>query len=604
MKKTTLIAALSIAFAIGAQAAPADRTVRTVTQPDGTQMHIYMVGDENLSFTVNAATGEYVTLDETTGFWRPMTDEELSEANTMKAQKLSAVRSAEQVMISGTPYSGHILVPVVLVQFADLSYTPDDSLLQYYDTIFNMVDTTRYAYTSNNDGKDYFTSGLRQYFRDQSLGLFDPEFDILGPITVSKGYAYYGANSGSSKDVNYTEMVKEVFDSLCARGCMNDAAKYDADGNGKIDLICFQFAGQSENSTYKTDQIWSKNSKRSLTAPDGTLTDNIVLTPELSGAGNRGTIGIIAHEISHALGLPDFYSTKSGSTALKCYGMDAWSLMDQGEYNGMEFIPAPYTLHERLMMGWSQEPDSVPTTGKVTLEPISRNGKGLILRNPDNENEYITIENHQPESVWEMVWGNSAYVTYQKNRGLLVTHVDYNKSIWSSNTVNNDSAHQRCSPLAADGVRIPYGDVGTTIVGDENETIQITANYFYKNLLNDIFSPANGIKTLNNSNPLSIWFTGDSIGIDITDIKHLADGCIEITFGHPADSIPLDTIPSDSIPNDSIPSDSVPDAIETIALETSADIEKRPKIVMLKNGRIIVGGHDLYGRKSETTDIE
>ncbi len=594
MKKTTLIAALSIAFAIGAQAAPADRTVRTVTQPDGTQMHIYMVGDENLSFTVNAATGEYVTLDETTGFWRPMTDDELSEANTMKAQKLSAVRSAEQVMISGTPYTGHILVPVVLVQFADVSYTPHDDLIKFYDTVFNMVDTTRYAYTSNNDGKDYFTSGLRQYFRDQSFGSFDPEFDILGPITVSKGYAYYGANSTYGKDAKYTEMTKEVFDSLCARGYMNDAAKYDADGNGKIDLICFQFAGQSENSTYKTDQIWSKQTTLNLTAPDGTMTSNVVLTPEISGHGHCGTIGIIAHEICHTLGLPDFYSTKSGSTALKCYGMDAWSLMDQGEYNGMEFIPAPYTLHERLMMGWSQEPDSVPTTGKVTLEPISRNGKGLILRNPDNENEYITIENHQPETVWEMVWGNSAYVTYQKNRGLLVTHVDYNKSIWSSNTVNNDSAHQRCSPLAADGVRIPYGDVGTTIVGEENETIQITANYFYQNLLNDIFSPANGIKTLNNSNPLSIWFTGDSIGIDITDIKHLADGCIEITFGHPADTIP----------SDSIPSDSVPDAIETIALETSADTEKRPKIVMLKNGRIIVGGHDLYGRKSEMTDIE
>ena len=41
------------------------------------------------------------------------------------------------------------------------------------------------------------TGSARDYFISQSGGLFQPTFDVVGPITLDNTIAYYGANDYS-----------------------------------------------------------------------------------------------------------------------------------------------------------------------------------------------------------------------------------------------------------------------------------------------------------------------------------------------------------------------------------------------------------------------
>ena len=52
---------------------------------------------------------------------------------------------------------------------------------------------------------------MSDYFRDQSYGQFEVEFDVVGPVTTANGYAYYGRNTSiSDDDANPREMVLEA----------------------------------------------------------------------------------------------------------------------------------------------------------------------------------------------------------------------------------------------------------------------------------------------------------------------------------------------------------------------------------------------------------
>lgn len=51
-------------------------------------------------------------------------------------------------------------------------------------------------------------------------------------------------------------------------------------------------------------------------------------------------IGVTVHELSHAMGLPDFYPLNA-SSYLDDQEMEFWDLMDGGEYAGNGYCPHP-----------------------------------------------------------------------------------------------------------------------------------------------------------------------------------------------------------------------------------------------------------------------
>lgn len=566
LKKILLSSLLALGTLASAplEAAPALRKVFTLKQPNGTSIQAMQVGDEYMSFVTDAKTGECLVQDEVSGFWRPMTDPEIDVVSRQWAdtrRKAKAIRN----FLGGTPHKNQVKIPVLLVQYSDLKMSEQYGTVAFYDTLLNVLDKERLAFIGS-DKKPYYTSSARKYFQTQSLGKFDPVFDILKPITLKNGYAYYGKDSGTSKDVNRNELIDEAIAMAIERGDLKNASQYDSDKDGRVDLLYIIYAGFGQNQHANSNTIWPHNSTHSVTTPDGTKIYDYCMTNELIGSDPNEImtdgIGVFVHEMSHALGLPDFYGTNA-NTASQCYGMDAWSLMDQGEFNGMNQIPANYTLHERMLLGWCDEPETVPTNSKVILEPITKNGKGLILRNPENENEYITLEvHHKSADIWDATWGTGSSYRRTVNNGLLITHVDYDASIWNSNNVNNNPRHLRCSPMAADGELVLWP--GNNTSAEEQKAWM----YSY---LSDIYPGYNQITKLDSTNPLAEWFTGSKMDINITDVKILSNGSVEITFGNPEAN-----------------------GIESLCKDTE---QEHPAKIQLRNGKLVVNGFDLSGRK-------
>ena len=78
------------------------------------------------------------------------------------------------------------------------------------------------------------TGSAKDFFMDSSAGQFEPEFDVYGPVTLTKTRAYYGGDGLTGKDTNAYRMAIEACQQL--DGTV-DFSEYDRDGDGYIDNV-------------------------------------------------------------------------------------------------------------------------------------------------------------------------------------------------------------------------------------------------------------------------------------------------------------------------------------------------------------------------------
>lgn len=430
--------------------------------------------------------------------------------NRSQSAPLAANRGARRVGSRQTaPLTcmGSPRVPLVLVQFADKKFrtpTADEAdIVAYYDTFCNGEGVAA--------GKNQYS--IRDYFKEQSGGLFTPQFSVLGPVTLPKEAAYYGQNSGSSKDIHFTEFCNEAVKLVQESDV--DWMTFDNDKNGSVDMVFFIFAGLGENSSHQADDIWAKEAVRNTTingityACYGCTSELRPLTRDQEGnitATEGDGIGVACHELSHALGLPDFYNTGSGASVP---GMDLFSLMDYGSYCQNGFYPVGYTAYERDFMGW-QTLVELDGPQHVTLQPIAGGGRGYKVTNPANANEYYILENRQSVNA-DLRLGKIAH-------GLLVTHVDYSSGPWSSNTLNNNAGHQRMTFISAAN--------DPTTVGNA-ESFQA----WTKALAGHLWPGTSlNYNLTDDTTPAATVYTGGFMGQPIRNITEHSDGTITLDF--------------------------------------------------------------------------
>lgn len=360
-------------------------------------------------------------------------------------------------------------VPVILVQFPDKHFSvglengdscTDETKQQLVREFYN-----KYC---NGDGvneywKDAGSFGsIREYFRDQSNGQFTPQFEVMGPVILDHTYAYYGANTANQKDVRisnfYADAMKKAIKST------EGWNEFDNNKDGVVDMAFFIYAGPGESSfdpqlhPEAANLIWPKESPSGGTISNVRIGSYACCNETYNDVADG--IGVFVHELSHAMGLPDFYDTR-----YVAYGLDFWDIMDSGCYCNSGYTPCNYSAYERDFMGWKSliTLDGV-TPQHIRIEPISSFGDAYKIVNPNNANEYLVIENRQNQ-VWDSFVGHSGVNT--KFHGLLVTHVDFSLNRWTSNTVNTNPAHQYISIVPADGKLDSYMYVET--VDDYND---------------------------------------------------------------------------------------------------------------------------------------
>ncbi len=320
---------------------------------------------------------------------------------------------------------------VIMVEFEDVSFT-----LTKKDVV-DMVNKEGYR-------NDYGAIGsVHDYFHEMSDEQFDLYFDVVGPVKLTRKCYYYGYNSGNND--NYNRVNEFVTESILAAADSTDFTQYDWNGDDEVDQVFLFYAGYGEATGGHPNTIWPHES--ALVSPltiDGMKVSTYACSNELNGSDGEVPmgLGVFCHEFSHCLGLPDFYDTAIGGTQ---YGMDMWSLMASGSYNGNSWLPAAFTGYERYFCGW-RDLRKLESPCKVErLEPISNGGETYQIVNPGNENEYFLLENRHGGYGWDK--GFYTNNNGQPVSGLLIYHVTYDPDRWRRNTVNATGKGYQCMTI-------------------------------------------------------------------------------------------------------------------------------------------------------------
>lgn len=433
--KKVLVTTMMLAMTMAVMAVPAKKGMwKTITLADGSELRATLVGDEHGHFW-KAENGQAYSLQN--GVYVAVDAQQVIEKAKARRAKVNAKRVQRRTFGHPTTITGNKKAIMILVNFNDVKYQASHT-----NALFQKI-ANEENYT---EGK--FQGSMADYFKAQSRGKFTLDFDVVGPVTVSKAASYYGSNDSSENDMHPGEMVVEAV--TLAKNQISDWTPYDWDNDGYVDQVYVVYAGKGEADGGAETTIWPHaydlSSSKAYGDGSGPVTvgtnlkvNNYACGPELDGyTGDITGIGVMCHEYSHCLGYPDFYDIDySGGQ-----GMGEWDLMDSGSYNGDSYQPAGYTSYERWFAGWETPIELGAEDLNVTdMKSLQNGGEFYIIYNDKNKNEYYLLENRQFEG-----WDASTPAS-----GLLIIHCDYNASVWEQNGPNDDPAHQRFTVVPADG---------------------------------------------------------------------------------------------------------------------------------------------------------
>ena len=496
MKKSIVFLFLC-AMALSLYAVPARRGWQTRTQADGTTIEVQQMGDEFYHYLINRDGKQVCEID---GMYVEVGD--APTRDIAKARRAKAVARRQRKEFGKTPNMAPKGV-VILVNFNDVAMANNHT-----KAVFDSLCNAKNCLVNSYAGVNYPSAA--QYFKDQSHGAYCPQFDVFGPVTLSKGYAYYGQNideygnetteSGDGYEDHYaTDAVIEACILANQKYANLNFADYDSDNDGKVDFVYVVYAGKGEASGGNSKTIWPHSYEISnVVYPfyynqrtgewvldyqrgerssccyteedviiDGKELNSYAMSSELDYSDNMDGIGTLCHEFGHVMGLPDFYDTEYGDNYANAVTPNDWDVMDGGAYNGGGHCPPNYSAWEKEFFGWH------------TSVNLGNEGKNLTLyaNGTDNYQAYqITTSGNY---VGPTASGVRYYIENRQaigwdselpHHGMLLWKVNYNATAWSSNVPNNGTTSG--SPLytivSASGTKIGsyLNDSGSAYVYD------------------------------------------------------------------------------------------------------------------------------------------
>ena len=460
--------------AIAVVAVPAKPGWHTLNQSDGTTVTVQAVGNA-FNHALLTTDGLMVALGDDGDYYY---NSSLTGLTTVRAHDINKRTASETVFIeaqrshltmphkefkpiqnrpifgvggsnaeSGVPAQGTRKVPIILVEYQDKKFK-------------NTREQIIQAMLTGN-------TSVQQYFRDQSNGEYDPDFEVFGIYTLSQNRSYYGGNDSGGNDKGLGSMVTEACQMAAADGV--SFSPFDTNNDNFCDVVIIIYAGVGEaQASYSVPSaIWPCNwtlqsasyyglGGNGAFRPNGSgpYVNTFAVFNEVHGSNDNGStidgIGTFCHEFGHCLGLPDFYDTNYGGH----YGMGYWDIMDTGCYANDTYTPVGYSAYEKNFMGWIDY--VIPSPGTYYTLPIwnqknEDTDKALFLQSDINGNEYFIIENRRQQG-WDR---------YLPAQGLLIHHITFSASRWEANTPNNQNI-QLVTIMPADNTLSTNNESGDT----------------------------------------------------------------------------------------------------------------------------------------------
>lgn len=422
---------LLIAAATIVNAVPARRGWQVYTQADGTTIEVQQMGDEFYHYMINR-TGQELRENEQ-GLYEVVGEAPSGETVNIRRAQGKARRIAQETGLDPYPAPRGL---IVLINFSDVSFESGHD-----NAVMDSLLTAKDCQVNNGFGS------AAQYFADQSNGLYQPVFDVYGPVTLSKTRSYYGKNDSQGNDQYATDAVIEACILANEQYADLDFSNYDWNNDGYVDFVYAIYAGKGEADGGGSNTIWPHNYniqylvgtsyskyKKSDTYLDEKYLNSYAMSQELDGTtGSLSGIGTFCHEFGHVIGFPDYYDTDYGKNYSQLLTPNEWDIMDGGSYNGDGHCPAGYSAWEKYFMGWLT-PENLGSNGaSLTLYPSGTAEHNVYQINESGQLESATKEglNYYIECREKKGWD-----TYLPAAGMLIWKVDYNAYRWSNNAPN------------------------------------------------------------------------------------------------------------------------------------------------------------------------
>ncbi len=365
--------------------------------------------------------------------------------------------------------------PVVLVQNA--SYKNMDS-----STVADILGKENYKANG-------YVGSIKDYFRDQSSGKFVPSFDVF-PITLNVNFGDY--------DLNEYKFVQLVTEALRERSDFN-AILYDADNNGEVDALSILYAGTRESANtmggFQYSLQWDPCGRQS--AGNGKKFNTYFVLSQ------DQFFPSFIHEFSHTMGLSDHYCVYSdacysdySSSQYQAPGAHFWDVMATGMYAGNKKRPPSYSAFERNFMGWMEYTILDATADVNVIKPLNTSNSALKIPVEGDADEWFVLENRQLTG-----WDSSLPAN-----GLLIWHIDYDKTVWEKDAVNDDPAHQHVDVIEAGNIRVT----------------DYYSGFKKESFVDDVFP---GSQNVTKYGPFTSW-AGKSQGVTLYNITDNGEGLV------------------------------------------------------------------------------
>ena len=387
-------------------------------------------------------------------------------------QTLSSRRNAslkvgscpQKEKLNNFPTIGEVHSLVILVQFADTKFsTVGSDAHQFFN---NMLNEPGFTYSNGANGS------ARDFYLNSSNGRFQPQFDVIGPVTLPEKYSYYGANKGSSVD-NPARLEQFVREACTLADPLVDFSQYDHNQDGYIDNIYFFYAGKGEADSGDGNAIWPHSAYYSDMAKDAGLSEtslklngvevgNYTCSNEINGTlitPQPAGIGTFVHEFGHVLGLADHYDVNYGMTT---FAPGSFDTMAQASYNNNGNTPAAFSAYERACLGWIDLTMLKNGVDSLNVLPdLNDSNKAYVVPvGGTNDEEYFIMENRQKKG-WD---------AFIPGHGMLLWHIDYDAKAWEKNELNITGTHQRVDIVEADNKLTDNTRAGDPFPGTSNVT--------------------------------------------------------------------------------------------------------------------------------------